>query len=135
MGEMEERPDIAPCVAHGVKQSAEELRTYMRRLAESGFVDWTEPDADEAPRQPGPSASRRASGGEPPPRAEDAYAAGTMLMAALFSDAMGREMVPGMYPEPAEQAPALYVRLFLRAVRCARAPRRRARPTLQQARS
>ena len=62
------------------------------------------------------------------PRAEEAYAAGTMLMAALFSDAMGRDLMPGLHPEPADRAPALYVRLFLRAVACARTPRRRARP-------
>ena len=69
------------------------------------------------------------------PRAEDAYAAGTMLMAALFSDAMGRDMMPGLYPEPADRAAALYVRLFLRAVRCARTPRRRARPSSSKVRT
>jgi hypothetical protein len=37
-------------------------------------------------------------------------------MAAIFSDAMGREMMPDMYPQPAERAPALYVRMFLRAI-------------------
>src|SRR5205085_11810062 len=76
-----------------------------------------------------------AEGTAPNARAEDAYAAGTMLMAALFSDAMGRDMLPGLHPEPADRAPALYVRLFLRAVRCAQSPRRRARPTLPKVRS
>ena len=41
----------------------------------------------------------------------------TAPMAALFSDAMGRDMMPELFP-PAERAAALYVRLFLRAVDC-----------------
>ena len=39
-----------------------------------------------------------------------------MLMAALFADAMGRDFMPEMYPQPPERAPALYVRLFLCAI-------------------
>jgi len=184
MSELEERPDMAPCMAAGVSLAAEELRTYMRRLGELGFVDWRALAADEESNDPRPETRGRAMmhrgaahdagdvdltargtsmSGEranvrdvpevaevpevdrdaavsaevtrTPSRAEDAYAAGTMLMAALFSDAMGRDLLPGLYPEPADRAPAFYVRLFLRAVRCARTPRRRARPTSQKARS
>jgi len=155
MSEVEERPDMAPCMAAGVSLAADELRTYMRRLGELGFVDWRalgtdDVDAhgsDDGSNDPGPRSAGHAKM-QPADaaadaaaaavavvervdsvRAEDAYAAGTMLMAALFSDAMGRDLMPGLYPEPADRAPALYVRLFLRAVRCARTPRRRARPT------
>ncbi|AHG89551.1 regulatory protein TetR [Gemmatirosa kalamazoonensis] len=151
MSEVEERPDMAPCMAAGVSLAADELRTYMRRLGELGFVDWRalgtdDVDADgsdDGSDDPGPRSADRAKM-QPADaaaaavavvervdsvRAEDAYAAGTMLMAALFSDAMGRDLMPGLYPEPADRAPALYVRLFLRAVRCSRTPRRRARPT------
>jgi hypothetical protein len=39
-----------------------------------------------------------------------------MLMSALFADAMGRDMMPTMYPQPAERAPAAYVDVFLRAL-------------------
>lgn len=141
MSELEERPDVAPCVAGGVSLAAEELRTYMRRLGETGFVDW-DALSDEPPARRRLAAVRAGAahnGGRSTraarARAEDAYAAGTMLMAALFSDAMGRDMMPGLYPEPAERAPALYVRLFLRAVRCAPAQRRRARLTSNQSRS
>jgi AcrR family transcriptional regulator len=121
MGELEERPQGAPCVAGGLNDAAEELRGYMRRLCEVGLVDW----------------ARIATAGKPRrgDRVEDAYAAGTMLMAALFSDAMGREMMPGFYPEPADRAPALYVRLFLRAVGCELPSRRRTRITPKHPRS
>lgn len=107
MGDLEERPDIAPCAAAEIPAAADQLRHYVCRLIELQFVE----------------------------EQEEAHAAGTMLIAALFSDAMGREMMPGLHPEPADEAPALYVRSFLRAVRCAKAPRRRARVTSSQARS
>jgi AcrR family transcriptional regulator len=107
MSELEERPNAAPCVSHGWRCADDELRDYIRRLAKLDLI----------------AAGR-----------DDALAAGAMLMAALFSDAMGRDMMPDLYP-PAEKAPALYVRLFLRAVDCrgvprpgARAARRGARP-------
>jgi len=149
MSEVEERPDMAPCMAAGVSLAAEELRAYMRRLGELGFVDWRALRADDESndprrRAPGrtklrPAAARDVEGeavaDQASRRTEDAYAAGTMLMAALFSDAMGRDLMPGLYPEPADRAPALYVRLFLRAVACARTPRRRARPTPSKVRS
>jgi AcrR family transcriptional regulator len=131
MSEVEERPSAA-CAAHVVAGDAEELRTYMRRLAGAGFVEWGGADDILPLRRPG---GRGAGSAADSPRVEDAYAAGTMLIGALFADAMGRDMMPGMYPEPAERAPALYVRLFLRAVRCAQSPRRRARHTSKQARS
>jgi AcrR family transcriptional regulator len=143
MSEVEERPDMAPCLAAGVSLAAEELRGYMRRLGELGFVDWWALGAEDEsndPRRRSPGRARLqsrsardadedAAADQGASRAEDAYAAGTMLMAALFSDAMGRDLMPGLYPEPADRAPALYVRLFLRAVRCAPKPRRRAHPT------
>ncbi|MBV9879536.1 MAG: TetR/AcrR family transcriptional regulator [Gemmatirosa sp.] len=139
MSEMEERPDVAPCVTSGISTSAEELRAYMRRLGELGYVDWEsltdEPPAARRRASTRGLGARVAAGASSHARAEEAYAAGSMLVAALMSDAMGRDMMPGLYPEPADRAPALYVRLFLRAVRCAPTPRRRARPTSKQTRS
>jgi AcrR family transcriptional regulator len=149
MSEVEERPDMAPCMAAGVSLAAEELRAYMRRLGALGFVDWRalgEEDESNDPRRHAPARTKLRSGAArdvegaavadlASRRTEDAHAAGTMLMAALFSDAMGRDLMPGLYPEPADRAPALYVRLFLRAVACARTPRRRARPTPSKVRS
>jgi AcrR family transcriptional regulator len=96
MGEIEERPAAAPCAAEPTLCAARDLRRYMMRLYDAGLAS---------------RGQRRANG-----RNEDAYAAGAMLMSALFGDAMGRDVMPDMYPQPAEQAPAMYVRLFLCAI-------------------
>jgi hypothetical protein len=39
-----------------------------------------------------------------------------MLMTAIFSDAVGREIVPTMYPMPATEAASRYVRVFLQVI-------------------
>ena len=143
MGEFEERPGAVPCATIGWSEADRELRAYLRRLGEAGFVDWAALDASPGAgsARPARRALRRAGGGGSGststlalvPRSEDAEAAGTMLMAAIVSDAMGRDVHPELYPQPADRAPALYVRLFLRAVACrqrtpaARAPRVRGR--------
>ncbi len=93
MSELEERPDLAPTVTAGWATCDAALHDYLARLRAHGFID----------------AGR---GGD------DLLAGGAMLMGALFSDAMGRDMLPTLFPQPAEQAPAVYVRLFLRAVAC-----------------
>jgi AcrR family transcriptional regulator len=103
MSEVEERSEAATCAAAPTIQAAHELRAYMLRMAEAGFFDRS--------RLGGSAPTSRSAR-----RNEHAYAAGTMLMSAVFSDAMGREMMPDMYPQPPERAPALYVRMFLRAI-------------------
>lgn len=40
----------------------------------------------------------------------------TMLFSALFADAMGRDVVPTVYPSPESDAADRYVRVFLRAL-------------------
>jgi len=104
MSDVEEREEVATCAAAPIIHSARELRAYMLRMAEAGLFDRTRlggeaTDDTGAPR-----------------RNEHAYAAGAMLMSAVFSDAMGRELMPDMYPQPPERAAALYVRMFLRAI-------------------
>jgi len=47
---------------------------------------------------------------------EDLNAAVTMLMSALFCDAMCREMMPGMFPQPATRGAARYARMFLKTL-------------------
>ncbi len=92
MSEIEERPDLAPTVTAGWATCDAVLHEYLGRLRTHGFVD---------------------------PAAEgELLAGGAMLMAALFSDAMGRDMLPALFPQPEHDAPAVYVRLFLRAVAC-----------------
>lgn len=39
-----------------------------------------------------------------------------MLMSAMFGDAISRDIMPSAFPQPAEEAPAKYVRVFLRAL-------------------
>ena len=89
MAEMGERPECAPNVADHPIISFEELRRYVERLAHHGFI--------------------------PPASAEDAAPASAMLLGSIFADAMGRDMMPSMFP-PAEKAPSTYVRLFLRSL-------------------
>ena len=92
MSELEERPELAPTVTAGWATCDAVLHAYLDRLRARGFVD----AAAES----------------------DLLAGGAMLMAALFSDAMGRDMLPEIFPQPEHAAPAVYVRLFLRAVAC-----------------
>lgn len=98
MAEQEEHP--AHC-ALGVEASvrvAQELAGYLTRLRHAGFAsgDW------------------------------DVHAAANMLMGAVFSDAMGRDMKPDQYPYNMRDAIEHYVDLLLNAIgarsaaRCAR---------------
>jgi len=88
IGELEERPDAAMTACQGPNCAGEMLMTYVERLREQGRAD---PDADT-------------------------YTAVAMLMSALFGDAMCREMMPDAFPQPVEEAPAKYVRTFMRAI-------------------
>jgi AcrR family transcriptional regulator len=122
MSDVEERPEVAPCVSSGWCAADGALRRYLVRLVELGFVD-----AEGDPGRGAGGARRGARGGVTGPalvRYDEVFAGGAMLMAALFSDAMGRDMMPALFPEPADRAPALYVRLFLRSVGCRDAPAR-----------
>jgi outer membrane protein len=89
MAEMNERPECALEVADRPLESFRQLRAYVDRLAARGFLPAS------AARESGPACA--------------------MLKGALFADAMGRDMMPEMFP-PADQAPATYVRLFLRSL-------------------
>lgn len=87
MGEIEERPEVFPCQNSAPAQAAESLCRYLRCLRDSG----------------------RAA-------AFDEVTASAMLMGALFADAVGRDVMPDMYPNDADDAVREYVRLFLRAI-------------------
>ena len=39
-----------------------------------------------------------------------------MLMGAIFADAMGRDVMPDVYPQPAANAAEMYTGLLLRAI-------------------
>jgi AcrR family transcriptional regulator len=88
MGEMENAPEMRVCAQAGPQRVAEELTGYLQRLQGRGMAD---PDVD-------------------------ASAAAAMLMGALFTDAMGREMMPERYAYSPQEAPVKYVTLLLRGI-------------------
>jgi len=96
MGEIEEHPEMAPCMSEGTLSAFHELCTYAQRLER--FAG---------------SISER-----------EVQTAAAMLISALFADAMGREMMPDLYPQPESDAAALYARIFLRAIGCDASGRR-----------
>ncbi len=88
MGEMEERPELTARAAEAPTRATNELCAYFSRLEERGLTH------DHF----------------------DASAAASMLISSLFQDAMGREMMPDIYPKPAAKAPGRYARLILHAI-------------------
>jgi len=115
MSEQEERPEVVPCVGDGPRYATHRLRAYVAQLERRGFLT------------PRTTAGRRNGEGRPPAGAAsdvgaDVAAGVSMLMSALFADAMGREMMPDVYPQPAERAAAAYVSLFLRALGVRQSP-------------
>lgn len=87
MGEIEERPELSECAAGAPRSAFSELCRYLVRLRDARMsVD----DFDER-------------------------VAAITLMGALFSDAMGREMMPEIYP-PVADAARQYAELVLRSI-------------------
>lgn len=96
IGEMEERPAAALSACEGPYCAKESLAAYLGRLRASGIVGAElEPNTDAT--------------------------AMSMLMGALFGDAMCRDIMPDGFPTTTEEAPVMYVRAFLRAIGVLRA--------------
>lgn len=89
MAELEEHPEMADCMRHGPVLTQMQLREYARALRAQHGLD---------------------------SRSDQVADACTCLHGALFADAMGREMVPQIYPRPRAAAPAHYARTFLHAL-------------------
>lgn len=87
LAEMHSHPDCADSTASHPEGSFAELHAYIERLAQHRFI----------------------------PSTADAKPAAAMLMGTIFADAMGRDLMPTMFP-PRDEAPATYVRLFLRSI-------------------
>ena len=88
MGELEERPELTARASEFPTRATNELCTYFRKLKSLGFThDEFEPTV-----------------------------ASSMLIAALFHDAMSREMMPEIFPKPADSAPTKYAEFVLRAI-------------------
>lgn len=94
MGELEERPELTARAADFPTRATNELCDYFERLKQLGFT------SDEF----------------------DPTVASSMFIASLFHDAMGREMMPEIFPKPEETAPASYARMVLRAIGVKQAP-------------
>ena len=88
MGEIEERPEMSQCASYVPTQASNDLCLYLTALKEQGKA------AEEF----------------------DPTTAAAMLMGSIFADAMGREIMPDVYPQPAEKAAYMYTRLLLRAI-------------------
>jgi len=87
MSEIEERPEMISTAVSTPLRAAGDLAAYLRKLK---ALDMADPDFDVA-------------------------AAAAMLMGAVFHDAMGREMMPQVFPA-VTKAPRLYSRLLLNAI-------------------
>ena len=88
MGELEERPELTARAADAPTRATNELCNYFKRLKALGFTsDDFEPTV-----------------------------ASSMLIAALFHDAMSREMMPDIFPKPPEDAPGKYAQFVLKAI-------------------
>jgi len=88
LAELEERPEMAAFVSEQKTPQFQQLVAYASKV------------------RPPASAEEE----------EDLRTACTMLMTAMFSDAVGRDVVPTMYPTPASEAAKKYVRVFLKMV-------------------
>jgi AcrR family transcriptional regulator len=88
MGEIFERPEILEPMCDARDREFARIRGYFEALRARGIAT----------------------------AAFDATTVAAMFIGALFSDAVGREHFPGTFGEPAEQAPAEYARLILRAI-------------------
>jgi hypothetical protein len=88
MADVEQRPEVACGASMGAARAWTQLKRYLERLREKGMMH---PDLH-------------------------LEAAGSMLMGVAFGDAMGRPMIPELFPKPVEAAALDYTRLFLRAI-------------------
>ena len=87
-GEIEDRPEAAISMCEGPNCAGMILTDYLMRLQSMGIA---------------------AADGDIP-------TAVAMLMSSMFGDAISRDVMPGAFPQPQEEAAARYVRIFLRAL-------------------
>lgn len=88
MSEVEERPEMSECASSVPRQASSALCDYLTALKREGIVS-----AEFEPKT-----------------------AAAMLMGAIFADAMGRDMMPDVYPQPVSEAAHMYTELLLRAL-------------------
>ena len=88
MSEIEERPELMSHATAAPTRATSDLITYFRKLKSKGLTN------DDF----------------------DASAAATMLIGSLFHDAMGRKLMPDLFPKPENKASSKYAKLILRAI-------------------
>jgi AcrR family transcriptional regulator len=88
IAEAPERPDAACAACEGSNTAGASLAMYVERLKDAGLAD----------------------------AETDTHTAVSMFMSALFGDALYRDVMPAVFPQPVEAAAARYVKTFLRAV-------------------
>jgi outer membrane protein TolC len=88
MSDFEENPAMPRCMTDGAEGTHAAVRGYLERLAAGGFIA----------------------------RDADVRAATTMLVSAVFQDAIVRDMMPQLFPQPSAAAPAAYARACLRSL-------------------
>ncbi|MEO7520573.1 MAG: helix-turn-helix domain-containing protein [Gemmatimonas sp.] len=98
-----ESPDAMACAKHGPSSAIAGLREYVVRLRRNGWISERE---SVEPAEVG--------------------AAVSMLMGALFNDAMNRDMMPELFPRQPADTLRAYVRIFLRGIGARSAPAPRA---------
>lgn len=87
-GEIEDRPEAAISMCEGPNCAGMILTDYLLRLQASGLAS--------------------AEG--------DIPTAVAMLMSSMIGDAISRDVMPGVFPQPESEAPAKYVRIFMRGL-------------------
>jgi AcrR family transcriptional regulator len=87
-GEIEDRPEAAVCMCEGPSCAGMILTDYLLRLQAMGIAS--------------------ADG--------DIPTAVAMLMSSMIGDAISRDVMPGVFPQPESEAPAKYVRIFMRGL-------------------
>ncbi len=93
MSDAAERPDAAACAGHGPNLALVLLREYVVQLRRNGWIAETNAI-----------------------RPNEVAAAATMLIGAIFADAMNRDLMPDMFPQPKDETMRAYVRIFLRGL-------------------
>ncbi len=93
MSDAAERPDAAACAGHGPNLALGQLRAYVLHMRRNGWISDTNAI-----------------------RPSEVGAAATMLMGAVFSDAMNRDLMPEMFTQPKDETLLAYVRIFLRGL-------------------
>ncbi len=88
MSERDEHPQLIASANRGPLRAAADLESYLRRLRHSG---WTDEDFE-------------------------AHAAAAMFIGTIFGDAMGRDVMPGIYPATPPRAIQYYTTLLLKAI-------------------